>query len=175
MSSSSESSPFGHLPVPEEFFSEYEKRAFQSCTRCGEYLPAVEEGYQICKLFRDAEAIYEYALCHPCHLGVVRQFSQESRQRLELYYSEHVAMNLGRHQCAVCGNERYAQGEVEFSITGAFRGREMLHELMMCGCCKASMAALLSPETRQVWDDFVRDNLPGLPAESPSPSELIPV
>src|SRR5688572_17890380 len=53
--------------IPAEFHSEYEGRPFQSCTRCGEMLSEIAEGYQIFKLFRRGEAIYEYALCHPCH------------------------------------------------------------------------------------------------------------
>src|SRR5688572_28977540 len=92
--------------IPPEFHSEYEDRPFQSCTRCGEMLSAIAEGYQIFKLYRRGEPIYEYALCSPCHAGVVREFSAESRVRLEEFHRQRVSLNLGRWKCAVCGNAR---------------------------------------------------------------------
>ena len=161
--------------IPREFHSEYEERPFQSCTRCGEMLAEIAEGYQVFKLYRGGEAIYEYALCHPCHAGAVREFSVESRQRLEAYHRQRVSLNLGRGKCAVCGNARGEGGEPEFSLTAACQGHRLLHALMVCGLCRQEMQSLLSKETRKVWDRFVNENLPGVPAGSIAPSELVPV
>ena len=161
--------------IPSEFHSEYEGRPFQSCTRCGEMLMEIAEGYQIFKLFRRGEPIYEYALCHSCHAGLVREFSVESRHRLEEYHRQRVSLNLGRRTCAVCGDSRGDVAGAEFSITGACHGRRLVHEMMICGGCRLEMQSLLSQQTRDVWDRFVDENLPGVPADSLVPGDLIPV
>lgn len=166
----SDSSP----EIPREFHSEYEDRPFQSCNRCGEMLAEIEGGYQIFKLYRGGEPIYEYALCHPCHAGVVREFSEDSRRRLEAFHAQRVSLNLGRWKCAVCGNARGEEGAEEYSITGACQGRRLVHELMICGACRQEMQSVLSPHTREVWDRFVEENLPGVPAGSITPGELVP-
>jgi hypothetical protein len=159
--------------IPSEFHSEYEGRPFRTCTRCGEMLEEIAGGYQIFKLYRNGEAIYEYALCHPCHAGVLAEFSAESRRRLAEFHRERVSLNLGRWTCAVCGNGR---GEDrEFSISGACEGRRLIHELMVCGRCRVGMEALLSRETRDVWNRFVDENFPGIPANAITPGDLVPV
>lgn len=160
--------------IPREFHSDYEGRPFQTCTRCGEMLAQIAEGYQIFKLFRQGEAIYEYVLCHPCHAGIVEQFSGESRERLEEFHRQRVSLHLGRWKCAVCGNARGEEGEREFSLTGACQGHRLIHELMLCGGCRHEMQGLLSRETRGVWDRFVDENLPGVPAGVIAPSDLVP-
>jgi len=160
--------------IPPEFHSEYEGRPFQSCTRCGEMLAEIAEGYQIFKLYRRGEPIYEYALCHPCHAGVVREFSAESRNRLEEFHRARVSLNLGRWRCAVCGNTREEDPAMEFSVTGACQGRRLVHDVMICGVCRHEMQALLSQHTREVWDRFVDENLPGVPAGVVVPGDLIP-
>ena len=160
--------------IPREFHSDYEDRPFQSCSRCGEMLEEIPGGYQIFKLVRRGETLYEYVLCHPCHTGVVNEFSEESRERLAEFHVQRVSLNLGRWRCAVCGNARGEDGEEEFSITGACQGRRLIHDLMACGACRREMQSLLSPETRKVWERFVAENLPGVPSDSVSPADLVP-
>lgn len=166
--------PDSPTDIPREFHSEYEERPFQSCNRCGEMLAEIGNGYQIFKLYRRSEPIYEYALCHPCHSGVVEEFSAESKERLELFHRQRVSLNLGRWTCAVCGNARGEDGEEEFSISGACLGRRLIHDLMVCGACRHEMQGLLSRHTREVWERFVDENLPGVPAGTISPLELVP-
>ena len=160
--------------IPAELHSEYEDRPFQSCTRCGEALAAVEGGYQIFKLFHGTEVLYEYALCQPCHTGVMDQFSEHSRARMAGYHSQRVTLNLGPHLCAVCGNERGENGEPEYALSAACDGTALRHSLMLCGVCLREMQALLSPETRRTWQRFVDENLPGVPPEAVSPAGLVP-
>ncbi|HWB05398.1 MAG TPA: hypothetical protein VG796_20360 [Verrucomicrobiales bacterium] len=163
------------MPIPREFHSHYEDRPFQSCTRCGEMLDEIPGGYQIFKLFRHREPIYEYALCHPCHTGILDEFSADSRRRLAEFHANRVTLNLGRFRCAVCGNSRGEDQQPEFSLTAACLSRRLVHELMVCGPCRLEMQSLLSPETRRLWDKFVDENLPGVPSDSISPLELVPV
>lgn len=164
--------------IPRQLYSEYEERPFQSCTRCGEMLAEIPEGYQLFKLYRRGEAIYEYALCHPCHAGLLRDFSEESRQRLAEFHAQRVSLNMGFRRCAVCGNDH--AGDEEYSLTAACQGTGLVHALMICGPCRREMQSLLSQHTRKVWDRFVNDNLSGLPGTSltpapVSPLELVPV
>ena len=161
--------------IPRELHSEYEERPFQTCTRCGELLCEIAEGYQLFKLYRRGEAIYEYALCHPCHAGLLREFSHESRQRLAEFHAQRMTLNLGRMRCAVCGHDR-AEDE-EFSLTAACQGTGLVHALMVCGPCRRGMHDLLSKHTREVWERFVNDNLAGAPEGTltpVSPLELVP-
>jgi hypothetical protein len=159
--------------IPRELHSEYEERPFQSCTRCGESLAAVPEGYQIFKLFERSEVTYEYTLCAPCHGGLMEQFSEHSRARMADFHQQRVTLNLGAHLCAVCGNERGEAGEPQFALSAACEGGTLRHCLMLCGGCLREMQALLSPETRRTWQRFVTDNLPGLPPESVTPGGLV--
>jgi len=167
--------PIRESDLPRELHSEYEERPFQSCTRCGESLADVPEGYQLFKLFRRGETIYEYALCHPCHAGLLADFSAESRQRLAEFHAQRVTLNLGLRRCAVCGNDRTE--DEEFSLTAACAGAGLRHALMVCGPCRREMQSLLSKPTREVWDRFVSENLAGAPSGTitpVSPLELVP-
>ncbi len=162
--------------IPPELHSEYEGRPFRSCTRCGESLADVPEGYQLYKLFRRGEAIYEYALCHPCHAGLLADFSEESRRRLAEFHAQRVTLHLGPRRCAVCGNGR--EEDEEYSLTAACERAGLRHALMICGPCRREMQALLSRSTREVWDRFVSENLAGAPSGTVtpvSPLELLPV
>jgi hypothetical protein len=159
--------PARESDIPHELHSEYEERPFQSCTRCGESLADVPEGYQLFKLYRRAEPIYEYALCHPCHAGLLAEFSDESRVRLAEFHTQSMTLNLGARRCAVCGHDR-AEDE-EYSLTAACEGTALRHVLMVCGPCRRDMREMLSKHTREVWDRFVNDNLAGAPAGTLTP------
>ncbi len=163
------------MEIPAELRSDYGDQPFQCCTRCGEGVEDMPEGYQISKLVRDRETIYEYALCHDCHTGLLAKFSAESRRRIELFHNEHVSLNMRELHCAVCGRER--SQHAEYALTAACIHDRVIHQLMVCGPCRREMDSLLSPETRQVWDQFINENLPGVPATVPAPSplELLPV
>jgi hypothetical protein len=138
-------------------------------------LSEIPEGYQIFKLCRRGGTICEYALCHFCHADAVREFSGESRARLAEFHERRVSLDLGRHACAVCGDARSEVSSGEFALTGACRGLRLVHELMICGGCHREMQSLLSRESRGVWDRFVNENLPGVPAGAALPGGLLPV
>lgn len=161
------------FPIPAALHSEYEDRPFRHCTRCGESLADVPGGHQVFKRRQAGETTYEYALCHPCHDGLVRRFSVESRSRLEVFYREHVRLDAGLRACAVCGCGRDASAD--WSLTGLCEGEWLRHAMAVCGGCLEVMQGLISVETRRVWEEFVNDNLPGIPADRLSPSDLLPV
>lgn len=160
-------------PIPKELHSEYEERPFRTCTRCGETLCDFAEGYQIAKVFRRGEVVFEYALCAPCHTGLVDEFSDESRQALEKFYTESMTAGLGPHTCAICRCERADLAEPEFTLGAVCHGSELLESLMICATCAEKSNAFISAKTQKIFDDFINDNFPGVPADAlPSPTQV---
>ncbi len=160
-------------PIPEELHSEYEERPFRICTRCGETLSDFDEGYQIAKVFKQGEAIFEYALCGPCHSSMVDEFSSETREAMEQFYAEHLTSGLGLSSCAICGIDRSLAPGNEFTLAAVCHHNEMVESLMICFECMEKSNALVSEQTRDVWRRFIDDNFPGVPADAvPDPSGI---
>ena len=160
-------------PIPEELYSEYEERPFKICTRCGETLADFEEGFQVAKVFRSGEAVFEYALCLPCHSAMQDEFSVETKQRMEKFFAENVKPYLGIRTCAVCETEREDLAQDEYSVTGLCGGELMMQGIMLCAPCIEQTNELVSQKTRDVWRDFIDENFPGVPADAvPDPSQV---
>ena len=120
-------------PIPEELHSEYEERPFRTCTRCGETLADFEEGFQISKVFRRGEAVFEFALCGPCRCSLHEEFSTETKERLERFAAENANTQLGLEACAICEERREDLPETEeFQVTGLCSGDLMFQGLMEC-------------------------------------------
>lgn len=156
-------------PIPRDLHSEYEERPFQHCTRCGETLGDDRSGYQIVKAYKRGECVMEYALCSHCSLGMMTEFSQESKKRLADYQHEHAHLDRGLHQCSICGSLRDDSGMEDFVITGTCTGGMMRHGLMVCGKCGDGFQELISVQTRDTWRRFVDENFPGPPSEGEYP------
>lgn len=152
-------------PIPKEFYSEYEERPFRTCTRCGESLADFLEGYQVAKIVRRGEVVFEYALCGPCHKGLVNEFSEESRRTLEAYYAENMTPGLGANTCGICGRDRSELADPEFALGGACHGDCLIEAFMICAACMEKTNALISKKTQGIWGDFINDNFPGVPAD----------
>lgn len=159
-------------PIPEEMYSEYESRPFRSCTRCGETLHDFKEGYRISKVYRNGEVLFEYALCAPCFLGILEESSDETKEALYEYQKERIRMNTGAEDCVLCAKERDAVDNGEYALVAACLGGQLLDINMVCGHCIESMNGLVSKKTRDVWDRFVQENFPGVPADfEPMPTQ----
>jgi hypothetical protein len=81
-----------YIPVPEEFWSFETGRPMAQCSLCGCDLMADGTNYLIEKAFIRGETIFEHALCLGCHAKCVSELSQESLQRIQNYFAEHVDM-----------------------------------------------------------------------------------
>ncbi|MEM7144332.1 MAG: hypothetical protein AAF591_04310 [Verrucomicrobiota bacterium] len=160
-------------PIPPELYSEYEERPFKSCTRCGESLADFEEGYRISKVQRAGEVLFEYALCGPCFLNIYEESSDETKIALYHYQREHLREDIiNGEQCALCGCHKDGIENAEFALVGACLGNDLLDINLVCGPCVEKMNELVSKKTRDVWDRFVQDNFPGVPADfEPVPSD----
>ena len=160
-------------PIPGELHSEYEERPFLTCTRCGETLKDFAEGYQIAKVFKADEVIFEYALCGPCHSGLVEDFSDESRRVLEDFYAENMTPGLGAEVCGICEHTREELVEPEFALGAAYQSDSLLEAFMICSACLERTNGLISKKTQGIWGDFIDDNFPGVPADAlPEPTSV---
>lgn len=160
-------------PIPEELYSEYEERPFLTCTRCGETLSDFNDGFQIAKVFKRSEVIFEYALCSPCHTGMIHEFSMESRQALENYYAQNMKSGLGSEHCGICRTTRNQLPEPEFIVGAACLGSDLLESFMICSPCMEKSDLLVSRKTQGIWNDFIDRNFPGVPADAlPCPTNI---
>lgn len=159
--------------IPGELYSDYEERPFVCCTRCGETLADFKEGFQLAKVYRRGETIFEYALCFPCHAKMAEEFSEESREAMDRFYSQNLTTGLGLGSCGVCGIDRSLSPNQEFSLGAICNGSRMIEGLMLCGPCVERANAVISKKTRDVWNRFIGENFPGVPADAlPSPTRI---
>jgi hypothetical protein len=163
-------------PIPQELYSEYEDRPFKTCTRCGETLADFEDGYRISKVHRAGEVLFEYALCGPCFLNIYEESSDETKIALYQYQRDRLQENVaGGEACALCAKEKDQIENDEFALVGACHSHLLLDINLVCGPCVEDMNRLVSKKTRDVWDRFVQENFPGVPADfEPMPSEPAP-
>jgi hypothetical protein len=163
-------------PIPKELYSEYEERPFKTCTRCGETLADFEEGYRISKVHRAGEVLFEYALCGPCFLNIYEESSDETKVALYQYQRDRLRDDVvSGEACALCGKEKDQIENAEFALVGACHSDQLMDLNLVCGKCVEDMNHLVSKKTRDVWDRFVQENFPGVPADfEPMPSEPAP-
>jgi len=162
-------------PIPKELHSVYEAGPFRVCLTCGE---ALTDGriYEIQKVFRGKQAIFEMAVCHSCGEKVSREFSEESLDRVKSFLIESFTPSAEAVHCHFCG---FPRGLFEnYTLVGACRKQSLiLPTVVMCDACGEKLQGLLSQKTKDVQEDFVKDNFPGVPADvdfSPSLSGLFP-
>ncbi|MEZ5305131.1 MAG: hypothetical protein R3F11_31485 [Verrucomicrobiales bacterium] len=153
-------------PIPEELYSEYEERPFRTCTRCGETLDDFEEGYQLNKVWRRGECVFEFALCFHCQQAMAGEFSEESKQRLTEFQEKHIDFERPMSECAVCAADRDSFDSPEFTLIAACECGHMHAGFMVCAKCVEQMQELISKQTRGVFDKFVEENFPGVPADT---------
>ena len=72
-------------PIPEVLYSDFTEEPFAECTRCNQSLSDCPGGYQVSKMWRRNECVFEYVLCDDCRRGLMEEFSTESKQRLQQY------------------------------------------------------------------------------------------
>ncbi|MEM0896552.1 MAG: hypothetical protein AAGJ79_06665 [Verrucomicrobiota bacterium] len=156
---------FEPQPIPEILHSEYLEAPFRVCTRCGESLGDFDDGYQIVKTYKAGEVIMEYALCGPCAMSLLDEYSEETRQNMERFFAENYVRGLGLGKCGLCQDEEKLEGRRanEFALVGACLGHEMFDSMRACSVCMEKTNELVSKKTRDVWRDFIDNNFPGVP------------
>jgi len=150
-------------PMPREFYSEYEERPFQACSRCGESLSTFDN-YQINKAYRNGECVFEFAFCATCRDSLIDEFSEESKTNLMRYQEQHLKQTGGTAECAFCGTSKEKTPMRDYIISAIGAGLDLLDSVMICESCQMAMHELLSEKTRDVRRRFFED-LPGVPPD----------
>ncbi len=162
---------FRPQPIPDLLHSVYEKGPFRACCMCGHHL-ADGRLYEIQKVFRGKEAIFEMAICHGCGEDVAREFSQESMENMKQFLVANFRPSPEPSHCHFCGFPRALVHD--FTIVGMCRQTSLLlPSIIMCEKCSERLQGKLSRKTREAQGDFVRDHFPGVPEGldvSPAPS-----
>ncbi len=156
------SSEASGYPIPEALHSEYSGEPFKQCTQCGGSLSQAF-AYQIQKVFRGEEVLFELALCQSCSEGLGREISEESHEALSEFMQSLLTSHYASDACKSCGIPRYEL--VRYSRVALCQTEFLAYEMTLCETCEDAVQNKLSQETRDRHDDFIRDNFPGVPSE----------
>ena len=158
-------------PIPDLLHSVYEKGPFKTCCVCGQVLT---DGrlYEIQKVYRGKEAIFEMAICHGCGEDVAREFSEESMESMKNFLLTNFKPAPEPTHCHFCGFPRALVPN--FTIVGMCKEHSILvPSVIMCEKCSEGLQDKLSRKTRDAQGGFIRDTFPGVPEGldvSPAPS-----
>lgn len=161
-------------PIPDLLHSAYEEGPFRCCTVCGGEL-AKARIFEIQKVFRGKEVIFEMAICHACGEQAATEFSEESLENIRRFLTKNFRPSEEPRHCHFCGFPRNLIPN--FTIVGACSNDKLvLPSMIMCEGCTERLQGELSGKTRDVQGDFLRDHFPGVPADldlSPSFSGIL--
>lgn len=174
-----------YMRIPKAFRSSETGKMFTHCMVCNKYL--LEEGtpYMIEKAMKQhpevnlKEVIFEYAICFDCSMTMSEAVSEESRNRINDYFSTHVdfqgrlKMLLERktrrvdpwiNKCLVKGVS--ISQSPEYQLVGQCDGKHLLFMHMPFALSLEAMSemhALLSAQTLGEIDDFMGNYFSGPP------------
>ncbi|MBV6644252.1 MAG: hypothetical protein KI790_02320 [Cyclobacteriaceae bacterium] len=86
----------GFQEIPEIFYSFESKKPFEKCINCnrdlldGDTDYIVEKAVRKYKDFEAKDVIFDYAICIDCALEMRKEFSKESAEKMDEYFSSHV-------------------------------------------------------------------------------------
>ncbi len=162
---------FQQRPIPDLLHSVFEKGPFRSCCVCGDILT---DGriYEIQKVYRGKEAIFEMAICHKCGEDTAKEFSEESKESMKNFLLSNFKPAPEPTHCHFCGFPRALVPN--FTIVGMCRQSSLLvPSIILCEKCGETLQTKLSRKTREAQGEFVRDHFPGVPEGldvTPAPS-----
>jgi hypothetical protein len=157
-------------PVPPALDSAFHEGPFPCCSDCGRAFSEDDGPRLVERVFRHGEAVFEYALCVPCALRLFSEYSEESKRNLETYFEERLAPDAPEGACDRCGRSG-AELDAERTVAGAALGDMLLGRLMViCGPCADGAESVLSKQTKEAFENFVRRVCPTLPADVDIPA-----
>ncbi|MAB77829.1 MAG: hypothetical protein CMJ89_00625 [Planctomycetes bacterium] len=182
-----EDAPTGVPPILHSVFA---KGPFETCVDCGAGLLDAWTPYAVEKVIRQGEVVLEFAICVDCQIVILREFSEESIDRIREYTAgtlnqsdeiDRILEVLGHQtedrlgtpppptpapdRCQRCGAQDDAYTR-EHSIGGILIGDRLIANVSsLCGKCSDGLDQVLSQKTREAHDDFIERNFPGVPAE----------
>ena len=163
-----------HYPIPVELHSVYESGPFTRCTICtcpldvDHFIGGKDADghavYEIQKVFRGSDVLFEMAICRGCGEQVAKEFSEESIKAMKGFLLSNFKPDNEACHCHFCG---FPLALLEgWTMVGACRkDRLVFPPIILCEPCSESLQQRLSRKTRDVQDEFVRDHFPGVPAD----------
>ena len=146
-------------PIPPELHSVYDCRPFSRCTICSGSLDCV---YELQKVFRGSEVLFEMAICRQCGEQVAKEFSKESIEAMKGFLLSNFRPHEETSHCHFCGFPRELLSG--WTTLGACRNEQLIFPLIVvCETCSESLQERLSKATRDLQDEFIRDHFPGVP------------
>jgi hypothetical protein len=146
----------------------------------------LDEPFNITKVFKGPECVFEYAICLSCKSDTFQSFSEESRKRLRSFSEDNPRLEERRERLA--NSQNYGEWTSEclqcgiplskvtdYSIACMGFGNHMVFDpfpMMVCSGCEQTAQKLLSKTTRDQWDKFIFDNFECPPADALKPDGL---
>ncbi|UII24496.1 hypothetical protein LVD15_14310 [Fulvivirga maritima] len=179
------------VEIPKVFHSFSSEMPFDHCIECDKYLLGDDSEYFIEKAiknyqgFKAQDVIFEYAICLDCAEKLRKQISKESMQSIENYFADNMDLparmqvmqnNPGNpeawmEKCMLKGESQ--KDSEEYQIYAHCKGNhmELAHmPYMICGAALDEIAELLSEQTLDELDNFLKNHF-GPPPEL---KELLP-
>lgn len=123
-----------------------------------------EAVYEIQKVFRGPEVLFEMAICRRCGEQVAKEFSEESIEAMKGFLLSNFKPDKEATHCHFC---TFPLALLEgWTMVGACReDRLIFPPIILCEPCSENLQQRLSKKTRDVQDEFIRDHFPGVPAD----------
>jgi hypothetical protein len=154
-------------PIPAHLYSVYEDGPFSVCSICTEPL-AAEEGnrlYELKKVYRGRNVIFECAICHECGHRLLSEYSRESIENIKNFFEEKFTPGLSIFECHFCGAPRDLDASA-VSIMAVCIGPNLVQQpVCMCDPCTEEINERLSQKTQEINGEFLSTYFPGIPAE----------
>jgi hypothetical protein len=150
------------------------------------------------RVVRAGEVVFEYALCAPCILRILGEYSQESIENIKAYLQKgetfegkdilepslwlagvqrspfsQATKDSDEMRCSRCGLPE-SQSKDEHTVMGLLVGRHVFTETsFVCAPCSEGVSDVLSKKTKDSNEDVIRRNFPGVPANLDLPVGVI--
>ena len=148
-------------PIPPEFHQECGDGPFVDCQICSKPL-FDRPSFAIIREVQGARCIFEIAFCTPCAAELAAQLSEESAERMQEWRSRRARIDHLQLSCSHCGTPKEELSR--FSSQIVCRGDQFIVDPeVVCGACENESQELLSAETREEFERWFRENIPGVP------------
>jgi hypothetical protein len=120
--------------------------------------------YEIQKVFRGPEVLFEMAICRRCGEQVAKEFSEESIEAMKGFLLSNFKPDKEASHCHFCAFPLALL--TGWTMVGAcMEDRLVFPPIILCEPCSENLQQRLSKKTRDVQDEFIRDHFPGVPAD----------
>jgi hypothetical protein len=176
----------GYVEIPQVFYSHITQKPFEECLVCKKKLLDSNTPYVIEKAFKRypnytaKDVVSEYAICLACNAEMQKSLSDHSKELINTYFNQRVDLMSRRHKLlqdygpdidAWLTNCLIYQTPItdisEYQIYAYCEGKYLVFSampFMISGRAIEEIADKLSPETKEVLDDFIDEHF-GLPPE----------